>query len=535
MTDTNQVLIYDCTLRDGTQGEQISLSVDDKLRIAEKLDGFGAHYIEGGWPGSNQKDAEFFERARTLPWRNSRITAFGSTRHHKNPVEKDPNVAALLEAGTPAVTVVGKTWDFHVECALGTTLEKNLEMIRDTVGYLKEHGREVIFDAEHFFDGYAANPRYAKSVLRTARDAGADWIVLCDTNGGSLPSAVEPLANQLSPEFPALGIHTHNDCELGVANSLAAVQGGARMVQGTMNGYGERSGNANLCSIIPLLELKLGKTTVGPERLKGLTSLAYFVAETANMVLPNNLPFVGKSSFAHKGGIHVSAINKDPKTYEHIDPAAIGNARRVLVSDLSGRSNLLYKIREFGDLDAEDVDLKGLLERIKQLEYEGYQFEGAEGSLKLLIHRYAHHQCEAPFSFHGFRILVDENHKGQFVSEATVKVNVGGEEEHTVSDGEGPVHAMDRAVRKALVRFFPEIEEVRLVDYKVRVLDARRGTGAQVRVLIESTDGKESWNTIGVSPNVMEASYRAIIDSVMYKLLFASPRLKKIVAKPTTA
>ena len=521
MSDSKQVFIYDCTLRDGTQGENISLSVTDKINIAEKLDEIGIHYIEGGWPGSNQKDGEFFARAKELTWKNSKIAAFGATRHHKNSIEEDPNIAALLEAETPAVTLVGKSWDFHVELALGTTLEENLKMVKDSVTYLKDRDKEVIFDAEHFFDGYAANPKYAKSVLRTARDAGADWVVLCDTNGGNLPSTVGPLTRLLSPEFPYLGIHTHNDCEVGVANSLAAVEEGAHMVQGTINGYGERCGNANLCSIIPALELKLEKKTIGEENLKGLTSLAYFVSETANMLLPNNLPFVGKSAFAHKGGIHVSGINKDPKTYEHLDPESVGNSRRVLVSDLSGKSNLLYKIREFGDLDPEDLDLQSLVEHIKTLEYEGYQFEGADGSLKLLLYHFGKNH-EKPFDFQAFRVVVDQSHAGQFISEASVKVKVGGIEEHTVAEGDGPVHALDRAVKKALVRFYPEIEEIHLVDYKVRVLDARQGTAAKVRVLIESRDGQQSWTTIGVSPNLMEASWMAIIDSVLYKLLFAS-------------
>jgi len=521
MSDSKQVFIYDCTLRDGTQGENISLSVTDKINIAEKLDEIGIHYIEGGWPGSNQKDGEFFARAKELTWKNSKIAAFGATRHHKNSVEEDPNIAALLEAETPAVTLVGKSWDFHVELALGTTLEENLKMVKDSVTYLKDRDKEVIFDAEHFFDGYAANPKYAKSVLRTARDAGADWVVLCDTNGGNLPSTVGPLTRLLSPEFPYLGIHTHNDCEVGVANSLAAVEEGAHMVQGTINGYGERCGNANLCSIIPALELKLEKKTIGEENLKGLTSLAYFVSETANMLLPNNLPFVGKSAFAHKGGIHVSGINKDPKTYEHLDPESVGNSRRVLVSDLSGKSNLLYKIREFGDLDPEDLDLQSLVEHIKTLEYEGYQFEGADGSLKLLLYHFGKNH-EKPFDFQAFRVVVDQSHAGQFISEASVKVKVGGVEEHTVAEGDGPVHALDRAVKKALVRFYPEIEEIHLVDYKVRVLDARQGTAAKVRVLIESRDGQQSWTTIGVSPNLIEASWMAIIDSVLYKLLFAS-------------
>ena len=533
MSDSKKVFIYDCTLRDGTQGEHISLSVEDKLHIAQKLDGFGIHYIEGGWPGSNRTDVEFFRRARDLSWESSKIVAFGSTRHYKNTVDRDPNIAALLEADTPAITLVGKSWDFHVERALGTTLEENLSMIQDSIAYLKEKDKEVIFDAEHFFDGYAANPRYAKAVLRTAREAGADWIVLCDTNGGSLPSTIQSLSHQLSPEFPFLGIHTHNDCEMGVANTIAAVQAGARMVQGTINGYGERCGNANLCSVIPALELKLGKETVGPERLKGLTSLAYFVSETANMVLPNNLAFVGQSAFAHKGGLHVSGINKDPRTYEHTSPDVVGNTRRVLVSDLSGKSNLLYKIREFGDLDPENLDLNSLLEQIKQLEYEGYQFEGADGSLKLLFHKFGKEQ-KPPFEFKGFRVLVDQNPSGQFVSKATAKISVDGVEEHAASDGDGPVHALDQAIKKALGRFFPEIDEVRLIDYKVRVLDAQSGTAAKVRVLIESTDGQRTWSTLGVSSNVMEASWKAIIDSVLYKLMFPSSRQDQTTEEQTT-
>lgn len=516
-----QILVYDCTLRDGTQGENVSLSVDDKLHIAQKLDEFGIHYIEGGWPGSNPKDAEFFRRAAAMKWHRTRIAAFGSTRHWKNPVERDPNILALLEAETPVVTLVGKSWDFHVDQALGISLEQNLQIIRESVAFFKERHKEVVFDAEHFFDGYRANPDYATEVLKTAREAGADWVVLCDTNGGSLPSEIAGVTVRLQPEFPALGIHTHNDCELGVANTVAAVQAGAGMVQGTMNGYGERTGNANLTSILPILELKLGLQTVGKERLKNLTPLAYFISETANMVLPNNLPFVGKSAFAHKGGIHVNAILKDARTYEHIRPEDVGNHRRVLVSDLSGKSNLLYKIQEFGDLEVEKLDLKPLLEKIKQLEYEGYQFEGAEGSFKLLLHQYAGSSPE-PFEFKGFRILVDQIPGNGFVSEATVRVSVEGMDEHTASDGNGPVHALDRAIQKALSRFFPEIEEIRLIDYKVRVLDARRGTAAKVRVLIESTDGEESWTTIGVSTNVIEASWKAIVDSVLYKLLFRS-------------
>jgi len=518
-TTTNEILIYDCTLRDGTQGENISLSVQDKLLIAQRLDEFGVQWIEGGWPGSNPKDADFFEKAKKVEWSHAKIAAFGSTRHWKNPVEQDPNLKALLDATTPTVTLVGKSWDFHVHQALGIELDQNLQIIRESILFMKEHGKEVVFDAEHFFDGYRENPEYSLQVLEVAHDAGADWLVLCDTNGGSLPSFISDIVARVCSTFEMVGIHTHNDCELGVANSVVAVEAGAQMVQGTMNGYGERIGNANLTSIIPTLELKLGKRVVGKEKLGNLTPLAYFVSETANVTLPNTLPYVGSSAFAHKGGIHVSAILKDSRTYEHIDPAAVGNSRRVLVSDLSGKSNLLYKIQEFGDLNLERLDLNALLQEIKRLEYEGYQFEGAEASLKLLVNLFTGSD-QRPFEMEGFRVVVDQARDGAFLSEATVKVSVADGHEHTASDGNGPVHALDLATKKALKRFFPEIEGIHLTDYKVRVLDARDGTAAKVRVLIQSTDGTESWTTVGVSSNVIEASWLAIIDSLLYRLVF---------------
>ncbi len=523
MGQEKPILIYDCTLRDGTQGENVSLSVPDKLRIAEKLDDFGIHYIEGGWPGSNPKDAEFFEKAVKRRWAKSKITAFGSTRHWKNSVDGDPNIKALLDAKTPVITLVGKSWDFHVYQALGIELDQNLQIVGESVHYVKQHDKEVVFDAEHFFDGYKANAEYAVEVLEAASQAGADWLVLCDTNGGSLPTEIEAITAELSEKFENIGIHTHNDSELGVANALVAVDRGARMVQGTINGYGERVGNANLTSIIPTLELKMDRHCVGREKLEGLSSLAYFVSETANVALPNTLPYVGKSAFAHKGGIHVSAILKDTRTYEHIEPELVGNSRRVLVSDLSGKSNLLYKIREFGDVNLEQLDLTALLQEIKNLEYEGYQFEGAEASLKLLVNHFSGGVSE-PFDVRGFRVVVDQVVNGDFLSEATVKVCVGDRQEHTASDGNGPVHALDLATKKALSRFFPEIEEIHLTDYKVRVLDAKEGTAAKVRVLIESTDGTESWTTVGVSSNVIEASWRAIIDSLLYKLVFSSKK-----------
>ncbi len=514
-----QVFIYDCTLRDGTQAENISLGVRDKIHIAEKLDEFGIHYIEGGWPGSNPKDAEFFTQAAGMTWKHAKIAAFGSTRHWKNPVDKDPNIQALLDAETPVVTIVGKSWDFHVTQALNITLEQNLQVVAESIEYLKGKGREVVFDAEHFFDGFRTNQDYALQVVRTARDSGADWIVLCDTNGGSLPSLISQGSTQVSALFSKVGIHTHNDSELAVANSLASVDSGATMVQGTINGYGERVGNANLTSIIPNLELKMDRHTVGRKRLEELSSLAFFVSETANVRLHNTLPYAGKSAFAHKGGIHVSAILKDNRTYEHISPELVGNSRRVLVSDLSGKSNLLYKIRELGDFNPEKLDLSPLLKHIKKMEYEGYQFEGAEASFKLLVNHFTKGLAE-PFQVKGFRMIVDQMNNGDFLSEATVKVCVGNEVEHTASEGNGPVNALDLAVKKALGRFYPEILDIHLVDYKVRVLGSRNGTAAKVRVLIESTDGKSAWTTVGVSSNVIEASWIAIIDSLLYKLIF---------------
>ena len=514
---SDQVYLYDCTLRDGTQGEDVSLSVSDKLRIARRLNDFGVHFIEGGWPGSNPKDAEFFTLACQETWTSS-LCAFGSTRHYKNKVQEDPNVEALIKAHTPVVTVVAKSWDFHVEKALRISLQDNLTLIHETIDHLKKHVGSVVFDAEHFFDGYRGNPEYTQQVIDTAATAGADWIVLCDTNGGTLPSEIASVTAKMVVKFDQIGIHTHNDCELGVANSVAAIEAGARM--GTTNGLGERTGNANLTSIIPIIDLKIkGKKAVGQKALRSLTSVSHFVAEVSNIAVNRNLPFVGRSAFAHKGGIHVNALQKDSRTYEHVTPQEVGNQRRILISDLAGRASLNLKLKEFG-IDPTSVDLDTLLVRIKKLEYEGYQFEGAEGSLRLLITETVGGRSE-PFSCSGFQVSMD-NLSGQFLSEASVKVRVDGREENAVANGNGPVHALDRAVKKAVARFFSEAECIRLTDYKVRVLDARDGTGAQVRVLIESTDGEKTWSTVGVSHNVIEASWTAIIDSIRYKLLFLS-------------
>lgn len=513
-----KIYIYDTTLRDGTQGEGINFSVEDKLAIAAKLDEFGIDYIEGGWPGSNPRDAEFFRRARELNFRHARLAAFGSTRHPQNSVESDANLRELVAAETPTVTIFGKSWELHVAKSLGISLEENLKLIRESVAFLKGFEREVIYDAEHFFDGYRADPDYALSTIRAAEQAGASTIVLCDTNGGSLPGPLsEAVAAARRAVSVRLGIHTHNDSELAVANAIAAVEAGAVHVQGTINGCGERCGNANLCSIIPILELKLGLQTVGREKLRMLTELSRYVSEIANLSHNPSLPFVGKSAFAHKGGIHVSAVLKDAATYEHIDPELVGNSRRVLVSDLSGRSNLAYKAKELG-VELGATELRLLLEKLKELEFQGYSFEAAEASLVLLMHNLLGEQVE-PFKLEGFRVVSEMRATGETASEATIKVRYGESSEHSAAEGVGPVHALDRALRKSLAKFFPSIREIELRDYKVRVLNARDGTAAKVRVLIESGDGQSTWSTVGVSENILEASWQALVDSIAYKLL----------------
>jgi 2-isopropylmalate synthase len=512
-----KVRIYDTTLRDGTQGEGVSFSVEDKLLIAARLDQAGIDYIEGGWPGSNEKDEEFFRRAQSLHLHHARLAAFGSTCHAKNRVEDDPNLQALLDARTPVVTIFGKTWDLHVTKALGITLEKNLELIRSSVAYLKSKGREVIYDAEHFFDGFASDADYAVETLKAAERGGADWIVLCDTNGGTLTTRLSAIVFQVKAALSApVGIHTHNDSELAVANSIAAVERGARQVQGTINGYGERCGNANLCSVIPALELKLGYETIGRTRLANLAHLSRHIAELANLPHRNDLPYVGRSAFAHKGGVHVSAVMRDPATYEHIDPELTGNARRVLVSDLSGRSNLLYKAAEMGiDLDANEA--QSLVRRIKELEAAGFQFEAAEGSVRLMMERAAGDYDDL-FTLESYRVAVERDREGRFTSEATVRVSLAGEVSEASAEGCGPVHALDCALRSALGDAFACLEDVQLTDYKVRVVDSDRATAARVRVLIQTSDGNESWSTVGVSENILEASWQALSDAVSYKL-----------------
>lgn len=514
-----KIALYDTTLRDGTQSEEVSLSVMDKVAITEKLDEFGIRYIEGGYPGSNPKDKEFFERGKRLRLKQAKLCAFGMTRRVGKKVEEDANMKALLSAETPVITVVGKTWDFHVTEALRTTLDENLKAIRETVEFLKTRTGQVFFDAEHFFDGYKRNPKYALKALTAAADGGADVLVLCDTNGGSLPSEVGKIVRQVrkSTRLP-LGIHTHNDSEMAVANSLVAVESGATQVQGTINGYGERCGNANLCSILASLQLKMGYPVVPPERLKKLAALSRYVAEIANLKPWLHQPFVGDAAFAHKGGMHVSAIRRHPGTYEHIDPGTVGNRRRVLISDLSGRSNILAKFQEKGiQFRPGDPDAEAILDQIKNLEHRGFQFEGAEASFEILVRR-AMGTHKPFFELKGFRVIDEKRSEGESpIAEATIMVEVDGKVEHTAALGNGPVNAMDNALRKALETFYPELAEVELLDYKVRVLNAG-GTGSSVRVLIQSGDKEQQWGTVGVSHNIIEASWQALVDSIRYKL-----------------
>ncbi|MCJ8010382.1 citramalate synthase [Paenibacillus sp. KQZ6P-2] len=531
---SKSISIFDTTLRDGTQGEGISLSADDKLKIAKKLDDLGVHYIEGGIPGSNSKDIEFFKRVQQLGL-SAKITAFGSTRRKDSQADQDANLKRIIESGAQAATLVGKSWDFHVHTALQTTLEENLAMIYDSIAYLKQQGLEVIFDAEHFFDGYKNNPEYAVSVLKKAQEAGADWLVMCDTNGGTLPHEISSIVTTLHTDIPQanLGIHTHNDCELAVANTLSAVQAGARQVQGTINGYGERCGNANLCSIIPSLQLKLGYECIGEERLKQLTNTARYISEIANVHMPINQPYVGNAAFAHKGGIHVSAILRDSRTYEHIVPEWVGNKQRVLVSDLSGQSNIVSKAHDMGlDFDQTNEQSRKVIDKIKDLEHQGYTFEAADASLELLL-REAGGEMKELFTFESFKMLVEKTAGRPVVSEAFVKLNIAGNNVYTAAEGNGPVNALDNALRKALVQYFPAIKEMHLSDYKVRVLDEKDATAAKVRVLIESRDINNSWNTVGVSGNVIEASWEALVDSMRYALLGQILQKERDVEEPS--
>jgi 2-isopropylmalate synthase len=515
-----KIFTLDTTLRDGTQGEAVSFTVDDKLTIAQKLDDLGIDYIEGGWPGSNPRDKEFFARARELKLKHARLTAFGSTRFAKNPTDRDPNVRALLEAGTPAISIFGKTWDLHTRRALGISEEENLKLISETVAYLKAHGKEVIFDAEHFFDGYRSNPDFALRALEAAKNAGADVLCLCDTNGGTLPGQLGEIVRIVRERFDGtLGIHCHNDSDVAVANSVAAVEAGATHVQGTINGYGERCGNANLCSVIANLELKLGHTVIGPEKLGGLTNLARFVAELANLQLPGDRPFVGHSAFAHKGGVHVSAVLKDPMTYEHIQPETVGNRQRVLLSDLSGRGNILYKLKQHGIADRLTEEARReLLERIKHMEYLGYELEAAEGTFELLV-REALRPGQHFFELVSFEVSTKMAGAKGSRSTATVTIKAQDGVHSATASGHGPFNALDLGLRQCLSSLYPTISNVRLVDYKVRVLEPRKGTAAKVRVLIEWTDHRRSWATVGVSDNVIEASWQAMVDAIRLELM----------------
>jgi 2-isopropylmalate synthase len=524
------IFLYDTTLRDGTQGENITFTADEKIKIALRLDDLGIHYIEGGWPGSNPKDLQFFDLAKRVKLNRARLVAFGSTRKPGIEPDDDSNLKALLTSETPTITIFGKSWDLHVEEVMENSLEENLAMIRDSVRFLKWNGREVIYDAEHFFDGYKNNRDYAEKTLLAAVEGDADFIVLCDTNGGTLPFEIEAIIRDVQRFLEQkgaadpdngpvrLGIHTHNDCGLAVANSITAVNAGIVMVQGTINGYGERCGNADLTSVIPILNLKMNRSCISEPGLKKLNTISRYISETANQVPLNNRPFVGKSAFAHKGGIHVSAIMKVPKAYEHMDPALVGNQRRVLVSDLSGKSNVEYKARELGvELGNNGYDSSKIVAEIKQLEQQGYQFDVAEGSFKILMEKFTD-QFEPLFDLESFRVTIEKDKDQPCSSQATVKISVGGKQEITAAEGYGPVSALDNALRKALDRFFPDLDTMSLVDFKVRVIDGTRGTAAKVRVFIESRDQDNIWSTIGVSEDIIEASWQALADSFQFKL-----------------
>ena len=525
MKASQQVELFDTTLRDGAQTAGIAFSVEDKMRIANRLADFGIDWIEGGWPGASPKDDLFFEQMRHRDWPNSSLVAFGSTARPGHAVEKDRGLNNLAESGADAACIFGKSWDVHVTKALGITLDENLELVSGSVAYLKQNLERVMFDAEHFFDGYQANPDYAIEVLKAAVDGGADVLVLCDTNGGSVPSRVFDVVREVVAQFPdtIIGIHAHNDSELAVSNSVAAVQAGARQVQGTINGIGERCGNANLVSVIPILKLKLKiDCDVSDDELKQLTSLSSFVNEMANRLPWKHQPFIGQNAFAHKGGIHVSAIRKQSSLYEHIDPALVGNEQRVLVSDQAGRSNILSKMQmlepEVG-LAADDPGVAEAVKRIKELESAGYAFEGADASFQLLLRR-AMGRFKRHFELVRFRVYDEKRgHDDKPEAEATVQVRVGGKLKHSAALGNGPVNAMDKALRAALVDAYPNLSSMQLSDFKVRVLSTRQATEAMVRVLIESSDGHRKWSTVGVSTDVLEAAYRALNDAIEYKLV----------------
>ena len=528
------IWIYDTTLRDGTQREGLSLSMEDKLRIAQRLDQLGVPFIEGGWPGANPKDVQFFWQLQEKPLKQAEIVAFCSTRRPKTSAADEPMLQAILAAGTRWVTIFGKSWDLHVTESLKTTLAENLAMIRDTIEYLRAQGRRVIYDAEHWFDGYKHNPDYALQTLQVAHIAGAEWLVLCDTNGGTLPHEISQIVESVNSHFssvigqqsmtiPQLGIHTHNDCDTAVANAIASVMSGVRMVQGTMNGYGERCGNANLCSLIPNLQLKLGYDCIGLHELSHLTETSRFISEVVNLAPDEHAAFVGRSAFAHKGGIHVSAVERNPLTYEHIQPEKIGNSRRIVISEQAGVSNVLAKARTFGiELDKQNPQVREILCSLKDLESEGYQFEAAEASFELLM-RQALGKRPSFFEIKGFQVHCDlVEPKESTNALATVKLTVNGKNILEAAEGNGPVAALDAALRKALVNFYPQIAAFELSDYKVRILNGHAGTAAKTRVLVESRNGQQRWMTVGVSTNILEASYQAVVEGLEYGLLLDS-------------
>ncbi len=516
------VLIYDTTLRDGAQREGISFTVKDKVKIAQALDKLGIDYIEGGFPASNPTDEQFFQEMRDFNFESATLVAFGRTRRKNIKPGEDENLKALIKAGTKVVCIFGKSWDLHVSSVLVTTLEENLSMIKDSVSFLKDKGLEVIFDAEHFFDGFKNNPDYAVKTIKAAEEAGADWIVLCDTNGGTLPWEVEEILSKVKVEVKtSLGIHAHNDSDCAVANSLIAVREGIKMVQGTINGYGERCGNANLCSIIPALNLKMGIEILPREKLTLLTEVAHYVAEVANLAPDAHQPYVGSSAFAHKGGVHISAVLRQKGAYEHIDPEWVGNAPRILVSDQAGRNTIIEKAKEVARIDLSDrpEQVEAILEKLKKKEHLGYHYEIADGSFALFILKNI--GAYRPFfKVESYEVGVTRNRSGRVDSEAVVKLWVGDERRVEIAEGNGPVNALDRAIRKALEPFYPRLSEIKLVDFKVRVFDSKKGTGAKTRVFVETTDGHKSWGTVGVSENIIEASWEALVDSIEYGLLF---------------
>ena len=516
----SKVKLYDTTLRDGAQGEGISYSVMDKISIAKELDLLGVHYIEGGWPGSNPKDMEFYLKMAKLHLKTSQLVAFGSTRKVNTKAAQDPNLKALLKSKAKIATIFGKTWDLHIEDVLKTSLEENLGMIRDSVSFLVSNGLTVFYDAEHFFDAYKANQDYSLKCLLAAEEAGAGAVILCDTNGGSITSQISKVIREIRPKIKVwLGIHCHNDADLAVANSLAAVEAGVEMVHGTINGYGERCGNANLIPIIANLKLKLGVDCISDEKLKELTKVSHFISEVSNMKQRADQPYSGSSAFAHKGGVHINAVMKNPKTYEHIEPSLVGNRRRILVSELAGKTGMLIRAKGLElDLSKDDPKTKKILKLVQKLEHEGYHFEAAEGSFELLMKK-ALKKYKKFFELQGFKVVVEKQSDKKITSEAIVKIKVKGAREHTAAEGDGPVNALDNALRKALKDFYPTLSKMHLSDFKVRVLDEKVGTAAKVRVLIQSQDETDTWSTIGVHENIIEASWQALVDSIEYKLL----------------